>query len=132
MGREAALQLVVVERAWRDVVVAARPFAVAGECAPAAVCAAAVVGVGRIALDGGGGALPEHGIGGVPPGAELELFEVGEAQVVPVDVDDVEKQAGSPGACAAAKAQGLLALALHEGVGTGCAVAGGEVVDALA
>ena len=77
-------------------VVAAGPFAIAGEGAPAAMGAVAVVFVGRVAAEGRGRTLPEHGIGGVPTCAKLELFEVGEEQVAAVDVHDVEQQTGGP------------------------------------
>ena len=72
-------------------VVAASPLAVACEGAPATVTATLVVAIRRIALDGRGFALPEHGVGSVPARTKLELFQIGETEVVAVDVHDVEE-----------------------------------------
>ena len=92
-------------------VVAAGPFSVSGERAPASVCTASVFFVGGVTGDGGGGALPEHRVGGVPPCAELELVEVAETDVVAVDIHDVKQQTGCPRTDAAAESEGFLAFA---------------------
>ena len=65
----------------------------------------AVVFIGRIAVDGRGSALPEHRVGCVPASAKLKLSKVGEAQVMTVDVDDVEEQSRCPGTDAATETQ---------------------------
>ena len=85
-------------------VVAARPLAIAREGAPTTVTAALVVVIGRIARDGRSGALPEHRVGGVPARTKLELLQIGKAQVVTIDIHDVEEQTCRPRTDAAAEA----------------------------
>lgn len=77
-------------------VVAAGPFAIAGQGSPAAVSTATVVLVWGIALDGGGGTLPQHRVGGVPSCTKLELLHIGKTDIAAVDIDDVEEQACCP------------------------------------
>ena len=77
-------------------VVAAGPFAIAGQGSPAAMSAAAVVCIGGIAIEGGGGTLPQHRVGGVPSCTKLELLQVGKTDIAAIDIDDVEEQACCP------------------------------------
>ena len=122
------MQLRIEEAARCHSVVAARPFTVSGHRSPAGIGAAAVVLVGRIAVDGGCGALPEHTVGSVPSGSHLPVLHVAERQVVALDVHHVEEESGGPGAYAAAETERALAVALHKSIRTGGTVVCGEVM----
>ena len=58
--------------------------------------ATSVVGIGGVAFNGGGGTLPQHGVGSVPSRTELILFQVGKADIATVDIDDVKEQSCCP------------------------------------
>lgn len=77
-------------------VVAAGPFAIAGQGSPTAVSTATVVLVWGIALDGGGGTLPQHGVGGVPSCTKLELLQISKTDIAAIDIDDVKEQTCCP------------------------------------
>ena len=98
------LQLVVEQTAGLHMVVAVGPLGISRQGGPAAVGTVAVVGIGGIVPQGGSRALPHHAVGGVPSGACAELLQVLEADVVALDVHDVEEQTGGPRAYTAAEA----------------------------
>ena len=77
-------------------VVTAGPFSITSQCTPTAVSTATVVLVWGIALDGGGGTLPQHRVGGVPSCTKLELLQVGKTDIAAIDIDDVEEQTCCP------------------------------------
>ena len=75
--------------------------------------------------------MPHHAVGGVPSRSELELLKIGEAQIVAVDVHNVKKETGGPGAYTSAESEGAFSFALDESVRSGGAITCNEIMDTV-
>ena len=73
-----------------DMIIGRGPVAIAGHGSPTTIGTTPVERIGRIAPQGAGRTLPKHGVGGIPTGAGLILFQVLEHQVMAVDINDVK------------------------------------------
>ena len=84
-----------------------------------------------VGINTGSCALIGQTVGGVPTGSIFLQAKIGKLQVVAVNVHHIKQQTRGPRRTRTAKAERLLGVALHKGVGPCRTETGREVVDAL-